>query len=519
MGMRLGPYELTHLLGKGGMGEVYLAHDTRLDRKVAVKVLPADSTRNAERVRRFEQEARAASARNHPNILTIYDFGVVDGTCYLATEYVEGQTLRGLINSKPMEWTRALEIAAQCADGLGAAHTAGIIHRDVKPANIMVRPDGYVKILDFGLAKLTDPPTGHAVAQAEMTALTAVGQIMGTCQYMSPEQSRGQELDARTDIWSLGAVLYEMVSGKSPFAAPTMSDTMASVLTREPARLSMTGDSAGEALDRILSKALAKERTQRYQSMADMAVDLRQLRHELEVGTTQKIPPPAVAPAPRQHRAKWLIFLGFASLVVATLMLWGILGRRRPAVSALPERRLSYSLLVQKMREGKPYQAPFRATGREIFENGWKVQFDFSLPQAGSLYLLNDGPEPDGKQSLSLVFPTPSVNQGSAQVIAHTRVHSAWLLLDNHAGREKFWLVWAVHPVPELQQALAQMIAASQARQDNPQIIRDPQLAQALPALLAKSPVASATADALNQQTNLLGEGELVVSGLELEHQ
>jgi serine/threonine protein kinase len=520
-GMRLGPYQLGELLGKGGMGEVYLAHDERLGRRVAVKVLPPESTRNADLVRRFEQEAKAASARNHPNILTIYDFGVVDGIYYIATEYVEGHTLRGLIGGKPMPVTRALEIATQCADGLAAAHTGGIVHRDIKPANIMVRPDGYVKILDFGLAKLAESPSGHAVTQTEMTALTAVGQIVGTSQYMSPEQSRGQELDARTDIWSLGAVLYEMVSGKSPFAAPTVSDTVASVLTREPARLSSSGIPGGEALDRILLKALAKDPKHRYQSMADMAVDLRHLRQELEAGTTQStqtaVPTPRSKSMHSPRTPRRLAFLGVASLVLAALVVWAILGHRSH-VPVLPERRLSYSLLVQKMREGKPYQAVFRATGREIFENGWKVQFDFSLPQAGWLYLLNQGPGPGGNPALSLVFPTPSVNQGSAQVMANTRVQSAWLLLDNHAGREKFWVVWAVHPVPELERAREQMFAAGQAGRDDPQIIRDPQLTQALPVLLARAPVASATADPASEQISLQGQGDVVVSGLELEH-
>ena len=506
---KLGPYEIKSMVGVGGMGEVYRAHDTRLGRTVAIKVLPPESTRNADLVQRFEQEAKAASARNHPNILTIYDFGVADGTYYIAMEYVEGNTLRELIRLGPMPAARALDIAAQCAEGLAAAHTAGIIHRDIKPANIMVRPDGYVKILDFGLAKLAKPAS---IAQSEITTLTAAGQIMGTTQYMSPEQSRGQELDARTDIWSLGAVLYEMVSGKSPFAGPTMSDTMASVLTREPKPLSASGVSAGEPLDRILLKALSKDPRQRYQSMADMAVDLRHLRRELDG---------APRPGTQRAAAPKLAFLGIAGLALAALVGWGVLSHlgHRPSVAALPERRLSYSLLVQKMRQGKPYQAPFRATGREIFENGWKVKFDFTLPQAGSLYLLNEGPGRDGKPDLSLVFPTPSVNQGSAQVMASTRVESAWLLLDNQAGREKFWLVWAVHPPPELERAREEMFAASQAGQQDPQIIRDPQLMQAVPALLAKAPLASATNDPANQQTSLEGHGDVVVGRLDLEHE
>jgi hypothetical protein len=303
-----------------------------------------------------------------------------------------------------------------------------------------------------------------------------------------------------------------MVSGKSPFAGPTMSDIMASVLTREPKPLSASGVSAGEPLDRILLKALSKDPRQRYQSMADMAVDLRRLRRELEA---------APRPSTQRAAAPRLALLGVAGLALAALVVWGVLShlRHRPSVAALPERRLTYSLLVQKMRQGKPYQAPFRATGREIFENGWKVKFDFTLPQAGSLYLLNEGPGRDGKPDLSLVFPTPSVNQGSAQVRANTRVESAWLLLDNQAGREKFWVVWAVHPPPELERAREEMFAASQTGQQDPQIIRDPKLMQAVPALLAKAPLASATDDPANQQTSLEGHGDVVVGRLDLEHE
>ncbi len=288
-GMRLGPYEVSGLLGRGGMGEVYRAHDTRLDRTVAVKVLPPESMRNAERVQRFEQEAKAASARNHPNILTIYDFGATDGMYYIAMEFVEGHTLHQLIDENATPLPRALDITAQCASGLAAAHVAGIVHRDIKPDNIMVRPDGFVKILDFGLAKLAEKPfiTADPNALTAAGGLTAPGMVMGTWLYMSPEQARGLELDARTDVWSLGVVLYEMVTGKSPFAAQTMSDTLASILHREPDTLSACGVDAPDTLSHILAKAMAKNREERYQSIKDMELDLIQLRKELDLGTVR----------------------------------------------------------------------------------------------------------------------------------------------------------------------------------------------------------------------------------------
>lgn len=285
-GTKLGPYEIQSPLGAGGMGEVYRAHDTRLGRTVAIKVLSAESTRNPESLLRFEQEAKAASALNHPNILTVYDVGEAEGTRYIATEFVEGQTLRYLA-SDALPLLKALDIALQTALALAAAHAAGIVHRDIKPENLMLRPDGYVKVLDFGLAKLAEPGlTGaetdpHAPTAA--TALTKVGQIMGTWRYMSPEQVRGQEVDARTDIWSLGAVVYEMVCGQSPFQASTVSDTIAAILSREPPAASHAGKDAPPELEHILEKALAKDREERYQSAKDMALDLKKLKSDVEM--------------------------------------------------------------------------------------------------------------------------------------------------------------------------------------------------------------------------------------------
>src|SRR5438270_12913643 len=220
-------------LDPGGMGEVYLAEDTRLGRALALKLLLAEYTQDSARVRRFEQEARAASALNHPNILTIYEVGEAGGRHYIATEYVEGETLRQKIRSGPLAIGEAADIAAQAAEALSAAHAAGIAHRDVKPENVMVRPDGYVKVLDFGLAKLVERRGADGEAETE-TAQTNPGTVMGTTWYMSPEQARGLPVDARTDVWSLGVVLYEMLAGSPPFAGSTSSHVIVSILEREP---------------------------------------------------------------------------------------------------------------------------------------------------------------------------------------------------------------------------------------------------------------------------------------------
>ena len=283
-GARLGPYEILSSLGRGGMGEVYLARDERLGRKVALKLLPAHFMKDRERLGRFEQEARAASSLNHPSILTIYEIGREDGKHFIATEFIEGETLRERIARGPLKAVEALDICSQIASALSAAHAAGIVHRDIKPENIMVREDRLVKILDFGLAKLTEEraPSDPEAATRAMVQ-TNSGVLMGTALYMSPEQARGLSVDARTDIWSLGVVLYEMLAGRAPFAGPTTSDVLVCILDKEPQPLAhLSSSEVPEALDWIVTKALTKEREDRYQTAREMLTDLRRLKQKLE---------------------------------------------------------------------------------------------------------------------------------------------------------------------------------------------------------------------------------------------
>jgi serine/threonine protein kinase len=292
-GQQIASYEVVELLGAGGMGEVFLAQDKRLGRKVALKLLPTYFTRDGDRLRRFEQEARAASALNHPNILTIYEIGQSDGHHFIATEFIEGVTLRRHMVSASLKLDEALDIAAQIAAALGAAHAAGIVHRDIKPENVMVRGDGYVKVLDFGLAKLTEreemlPPTEMP---ARMMVDTAPGVVLGTARYMSPEQARGQAVDARADIWSLGVVLYEMVTGKAPFEGETPNHVIVSILENEPQPLAQHLERVPDELDQIVNKALRKNREERYQTIKDLAVDLRRLKQRLELARLE----PAIA--------------------------------------------------------------------------------------------------------------------------------------------------------------------------------------------------------------------------------
>jgi Tol biopolymer transport system component len=283
-GTHLDRYEIISSLGSGGMGEVYLAQDTRLKRQVALKLLPVQFTRDEDRVRRFEQEAQAASALNHPNIITIHEIGQAGSSHFIATEFIAGQTLRQKLVQEKLGLRSAFDVALQVASALVAAHAAGIVHRDIKPENVMVRPDGLVKVLDFGLAKLTEKQLTTADAEATTTIAgteTDPGTVMGTAQYMSPEQARGQAVDARTDIFSLGLVLYEMITGKRPFEGATPTDVIVSILTRDPTPASLFTPEVPAELDRIISKALEKDREERYQVVKELLLDVKRLKRQV----------------------------------------------------------------------------------------------------------------------------------------------------------------------------------------------------------------------------------------------
>jgi serine/threonine-protein kinase len=287
------------------MGEVYLADDLRLGRKVALKLLPPQATLDTDRVKRFQQEARAASALNHPNIVTILEIGKTDSLHFIATEFVDGETLRDHMTKTPMTVGEVLDIAAQVASALQAAHSAGIVHRDIKPENIMLRRDGLVKVLDFGLAKLA-PQESLEADDEQSTAImvhTNPGIVMGTVAYMSPEQGRGTEVDARTDIWSLGVVLYEMVAGRTPFEGETSSHVIVSILEREPPPLAH-GPERPDELRRIILKALDKNKATRYQSASALADDLKSLKEKLKLEAllNRVLDPMAIAPESSARR-------------------------------------------------------------------------------------------------------------------------------------------------------------------------------------------------------------------------
>jgi len=346
VGELIGHYRIESLIGVGGMGEVYLARDERLGRKVALKLLPEHLTADETQLSRFKTEARSASALNHPNILTVYEIGAEGSRHFIATEFIEGITLRASLRRGRMNLHDALEIAVQVASALAAAHAAGVVHRDIKPENIMVRPDGYVKVLDFGIAKLTEQrPASDDYNIRTTTALhTRPGLILGTGRYMSPEQARGQTLDARSDIWSLGVVIYETIGGIPPFQGETPSDCIASILTKEPPPLSGMLPEVPLNLESIVQKALCKDRDERYQTIREMLADLRSLEGELEAPGSSRTR--SIVGKLKRHKREVLLTLA-ATLLAAAGFAYTVFfvaparSRNEKSIAVLPFENLS----------------------------------------------------------------------------------------------------------------------------------------------------------------------------------
>ncbi|MFY9551830.1 MAG: protein kinase [Thermoanaerobaculia bacterium] len=323
VGTRLGPYEVVAPLGAGGMGEVYRARDTRLGREVAVKVLPAAVSSDPERLKRFEKEARSASSLNHPNIVTVYDIGESGGASFIAMEVVDGQTLRDILAEGALPPKRLLTIAAQVADGLAKAHGAGIVHRDLKPENVMVTRDGLVKILDFGLAKLTQPEdAGEATQSPTVSGATEPGLVMGTVGYMSPEQALGKALDFRSDLFSFGSIVYEMATGKRAFARGSAPETLTAIIRDEPEPLAALAPLTPAPLRRIVGRCIAKSPDDRYASTRDLSRDLQDLREHLTESSQAEGVASGAAPASLPAR-RWRPMLLAAGAVVLGLLLLG----------------------------------------------------------------------------------------------------------------------------------------------------------------------------------------------------
>ena len=357
-GTKLGPYELIDTIGAGGMGEVYRARDPRLGRDVAIKVLPLLSSPDPQRLRRFEQEARAAAALNHPNILAVHDIGTDDNESpYIVSELLEGETLRERLRLGALPLRKAVDWAIQIAHGLSAAHDKGIIHRDLKPENIFVTQDGRVKILDFGLAKLTRPEVIESGTGATRTLQSDIDSVVGTMGYMAPEQLRGKVSDARADLFAFGAILYEMLSGHRAFKGDTAADTITAILTKDPPELTEASTQISPALDRIVHHCLEKSRDERFQSARDIAFDLETLS---SASSTAKA---VVAPAVRRRWPKMAAIAGFALLL---LLVGVLLGRR----TVPPPSVASYEQIT--FRRGTIHNAKFAPDGQVVYSAAWE---------------------------------------------------------------------------------------------------------------------------------------------------
>lgn len=358
MGKTIGHYQIISLVGKGGMGEVYRARDTKLDRDVALKILPEETPADGERMRRFVREAKAASALNHPNVAHIYEIGQAEALSFIAMEYVEGWTLAARINGHPLETSEIVEIGSQIADALDEAHAKGITHRDIKPANVMLTPRGQVKVLDFGLAKIARPALPALASDISTLAKTASGVVMGTVPYMSPEQALGREVDHRSDLFSLGVTLYEMATGRSPFAGANTVETLDRILHAQPEAMALFNDGIPADLERILNRCLEKDRDQRYQSASDLLADLQALKRSLESGgaAAPKASKPQSVTGKSPPRWRWALVAVCVLLAVAgafgLLNLW----RQSAGVAKPPS---SIAVLPLKNLSGNPDQEWF----------------------------------------------------------------------------------------------------------------------------------------------------------------
>jgi Tol biopolymer transport system component len=380
-GTKLGPYEIQSPLGAGGMGEVYRARDTRLGRDVAIKVLPEALAKDADRLRRFEQEARTIAALNHPNILGIHDIGTHDGAPFLVSEFLEGQTLREKFISGPLPVRRAIEYALGIAQGLAAAHEKGIVHRDLKPENIFVTRDGRIKVLDFGLAKLVRPEENHETAVTLTSPATLPGMVMGTVGYMSPEQVRGEPIEPRSDIFSFGAVLYEMLTGKRAFKRETSAETMTAILREEPPALNDTGEHGPLTLQRILARCLEKNAVRRFQSASDLAFAIESLS-----GTSSGMPTGTATaksvPQPKSRRA-WLPWAIAAALLIGAAV-WETL--RPAAAPANPLEKAHFT----RVTDFKSVEAAVSPDGRFVaFVSDHDGPCDVWLTQVGTGHVTN----------------------------------------------------------------------------------------------------------------------------------
>src|SRR5262245_26600703 len=464
----IGHYELLSLLGQGGMGEVYLARDTRLKRNVALKLLPAAYTLDADRVRRFEQEALAASALNHPNILTVYEIGRSEEAYFIATEFVDGETLRRRLERGPLGAREVVEIAIQIAGALAAAHKAGIVHRDIKPENIMTRRDEIVKVVDFGLAKLTLPDAEARGGDLSRLAggRSAPGVIFGTLNYMSPEQARGSDVDQRSDLFCLGIVLYELIAGRSPFTGDTPADVIAAILEKQPPPLARESLGLPPELDRIVTNLLVKNRERRYQRAEVLLGDLQRLRRRMEFAEeftptrrfgdaegqsgdrTAGFGPTGASP--RTNKV-WL-YTAASLLLIAVFFMASRPFIFRPAdPRPTPAQPASVELIRYSLETISPDGVKSAVNGLEPLAAGLDLKLHFTARRRGFLYIV--GPdEKDAPRAFLAAQPTRSSGLLSNEVIALVDYvfpagDKNWIGLTAGAHSTRFTIVFSPTPL------------------------------------------------------------------------
>lgn len=535
-------------LGRGGVGAVYLARDHKLhDKPVVIKVLLDKSLQNSWVVQKFQQEKEALARVDHPGVVGILDTGELpDGKPYLVMQYIDGVTLRSLIKPEGMPLERAAEIIKQTSRALAAAHDRGIFHRDLKPENIMIQSFGsgeeQVKIIDFGIAKLKD----SVVAPSTMTGATA-----GTVAYMAPEQLTGRTVSAATDIFALGAIAYELFTGRKPFnpetgfellemqragvrvhpkdLRPGLTDQAAATILRAlnfdaPQRFGSArefGDSLARSLEDhpelasspvVQATQLATDPNPPVRPTATPASKTIVGRYEPAKVDTLNQPAFLAAEEPRQTSGMGMK-IGVAAIALIVIGAIGGLGIwKRDAIFGR-ERSVNYSLTVQKMRDGKNYQGEFESSGQEIFENGWRFRMNFSSPEDGYLYLLNEG-SGGAETTYQVLFPESATNSGSPRVNANQKLQTGWMRFDDNPGTEKLWLVWSAAPVKELD-AVTQVVNDRDLGQ-----IKDTGKARAVRDFLKSHSSAKpeVSKDTAKKQSVVKGKGEVLVNSIELEH-
>jgi len=550
-------YRIERELGQGGVGIVYLARDRKLhDKPVVIKVLLDRSLQNSWVVQKFQQEKEALARVDHPGVVGILDTGeLADGKPYLVMQFIDGVTLRSQIKPEGMSLERSAEIIKQIGRALGAAHDRGIFHRDLKPENIMLQSfaagEEQVKIIDFGIAKLKD----SIVAPSTMTGATA-----GTVAYMAPEQLGGRPVSAATDIFAMGVIAYEMATGRKPFnpetgfellemqrsgvrvhpidLRPALSAEANLMIIRAlsfgPEQRFQTAREFGDALshaltnqtltsaqsETLVAQVPATQLATDANALARQTADLspKTIAGRYEPAKVDALSQPSFVPSAEYDERASRLGMKIAIALIAFVIIGAAAGvaiwKRDAIFGGGASRSLNYSLTVQKMRDGKPYQDEFESSGQEIFENGWKFRMNVSSPQDGYLYLINQGPVSGDTTTYNVLFPESKTNGSSPRVTADQKLQTAWMRFDDHQGTEKFWMVWSAEPVKALQ------AAADAANDQDLGEIRDAAKAKSVRDFLNShsSPKPNVTKDSAKKQTIVSGKGNMLVNLIELEH-